>query len=84
MNSLRALTLLGAALLATGCTSYRAVDKNASATGGETIFVLGVSPDDFRVKVFPGEVKDGPVTGARDSRGLGRFAYQAEQSATFI
>lgn len=45
--------------LLSGCTSFRAVEKNTTVSPGETLFVLGVSPENYRVKVFPGTVKDG-------------------------
>ncbi|MCA0393449.1 MAG: hypothetical protein LCH70_04915 [Proteobacteria bacterium] len=45
--------------VAAGCTSFRAVEASAGMPGDETIFILGVSPAHYRVKVFPGTVRNG-------------------------
>jgi hypothetical protein len=50
---------LAAILLLAGCTTFRAVDHDATVAPGQTFFVMGVNSDHYRVKVFPGHVSNG-------------------------
>lgn len=54
-----------------GCKSYGVIDTAAPAPKDETVFILGVKPSNYRVKVFPGTLKDGSF---RES-GLQMAAY---------
>jgi len=53
--------LLAASLLLGGCTSLGVLDKNvAMKSDKDSIFVIGVAPDNYRISVFPGNInKDG-------------------------
>lgn len=39
-----------------GCTSVGVVDHDASVSNGESVFVIGVSPENYRILVFPGHI----------------------------
>ncbi len=39
-----------------GCTSVGVVDHDASVSGDESVFVIGVSPENYRIMVFPGHI----------------------------
>jgi len=59
MNKLTLLSSLSFLLLS-GCISKGVLEKNVKLeSGDETVFVFGVQPDNFRISVFPGSVKDG-------------------------
>ena len=59
MKRLKVFIMCSLALL-TACTSFGQLDANAPApSDSESVFVLGVSPDNYRVSIFPGSVSDG-------------------------
>ncbi|WP_288410509.1 hypothetical protein [uncultured Herbaspirillum sp.] len=54
------LTSLFSLAVLCGCTSLGQLDSTARASRkGESIFVIGVSPPNHRVSVFPGDIDDG-------------------------
>ncbi|PFH08897.1 hypothetical protein BCF11_1272 [Collimonas sp. PA-H2] len=47
-------------VLLNGCTSMGQLDSTTLApTDNESIFIMGVAPDNYRVSIFPGSIKDG-------------------------
>jgi hypothetical protein len=58
MKTLILLAAMGWAL--SGCTSLAQLDSTATAPGNdESVIVLGLGSDNYRISFFPGEVKDG-------------------------
>jgi hypothetical protein len=56
----RRLTCLTAILVCAGCTSMGRLDNKVVAAGNkESIFVMGLAPDNYRVSIFPGDEKKG-------------------------
>lgn len=56
----RVILISAVTLLLGACTSLGVLDKNATLDSNQhSIFVLGVAPENYRVSVFPGSVKDG-------------------------
>lgn len=54
------LSALALIPLLVSCASLGQLDGNAKApTENESIFVMGISPDNYRVSLFPGSVEDG-------------------------
>lgn len=42
-----------------GCNSFRTIDSNTAIDiENESIFIIGVSPDNYKISVFPGNIKD--------------------------
>lgn len=54
---LAALSILIAATAVSGCTSMGQVDGTTTVANDETIFMLGVAPENYRVSIFPGSIK---------------------------
>ncbi|AEK63507.1 hypothetical protein [Collimonas fungivorans] len=56
----RAGLVAGLLVLLNGCTSVGLLDGTTPApTDNESIFIMGVTPDNYRVSLFPGSIKDG-------------------------
>jgi hypothetical protein len=49
---------LSASLLS-GCFSMSTLEKNATLENDESIFVIGMKPENFRLSVFAGDIKNG-------------------------
>lgn len=59
MNSLKTL-ILCCTFLTSACSSLGQLDASTSGPAeDESIFVIGVAPENYRIFVFPGSVKDG-------------------------
>ncbi len=58
---IRQVAILVLAAASTACTSVGRVEQGATLApnANQTIFVIGVKPDNYRISVFPGSVKEG-------------------------
>ncbi|RXZ36284.1 hypothetical protein D9O50_07015 [Oxalobacteraceae bacterium CAVE-383] len=45
--------------LLSGCFSMSTLEKNATLENDESIFVIGMKPENFRLSVFAGDIKNG-------------------------
>lgn len=59
-SKMRQWACLMAILVCVGCTSMGRLDKKIEAPGNkESIFILGLAPNNYRVSIFPGDEKKG-------------------------
>lgn len=53
------IVLLSVAMFLSGCTSVGRVKPDEDINPEESVYILGVAPDNYRISIFPGEVRDG-------------------------